>query len=230
MANDDDQNLLPERIIYRALELGIGAISANLTILDRILGLHLEDTTEQGKARTIWQDTPPKLILGYPRTEAIFPCFAITLANDKPMQHRVGKGEKLAVIGGGMDFNASSYSQRISSTYMILVYATHPDVCTWYYRVARRIMNVATYYLINNGLTEPEIDGQDLVPDPRYTPEHVFVRRLSLTIQYEETWTDQDALWDALNNPGYPSGRGTSIEVLHEDQPGGGVHPYTPED
>lgn len=222
-----DQNLLPERIIYRALELGINAISADLTILDRILGVQMEDGTEQGKFRTMWQNTPPKLILGYPRTDAVFPCFAITLANDRPLQHRIGKGGSLAVIGGGSVINTEKFSQRISSTFMILVYATHPDTCAWYYRVARRILNVATYYLISNELTEPEIDGQDLVPDPRYTPEHVFVRRLSLTIQYEETWTDQDGLWDALNGPGYPTGIGTSVVVLHEDQPDGGVHPYT---
>lgn len=227
MAIEDDQNLLPERIIYRALELGINAISADLTILDRILGVHMEDTTEQGKFRTIWQDTPPTLVLGYPRTEAIFPCYAITLASDPPLQHRVGKGARLAVLGGGNDYNAERFSQRINSTYMVLIYATHPDVCAWYYRVARRILNVATAYLIKNGLTEPEINGQDLVPDPRYTPEHVFVRRLSLTIQYEETWTDQDGLWDALNDPGYPTGIGSSVEVFHEDQPNGGVHPYT---
>lgn len=216
--------VLPERIILSAMKTGVAAISANVDLLDSILATL--DAPELQKAKDYWTQHPPTVLMGYPRESSPFPCYALTLSSDDNLQDYVGLSEE-ALIGMDDEKEGNVLHRRITGRFTVFIYTEHPDTCAWYYRVLRRVMNVAVQRLIKAGLEEPVLGGADLAPDPRYTPENLYVRRLTLQVEYLEEWTDQDALWQALNDDPeeFLSADGT-IEVKHEDV-GGGVVPIT---
>ena len=116
----------------------------------------------------------------------------------------------------------------------VYVYAHHADVCAAYYRVARFVFNVGRKALIQAGLQEPQMTGVELRPDARYTPDNLYVRQLTLTVEYEERWPMEGTMSTALGIA--PPARLTDsglVEILHEDQyPGDtdkGVQPYSTE-
>ena len=214
--------VLPERVILGAIRTGIEAILTDLstsapgsTVLDDILSDL--DATEQAKARAIYAKTPPSLQQGYARKDASFPLFALTLASDTLDHDYIGVGE-LDTLGLGDEPTGAEFHRFVSGAFAILVYAEHPDICAWYYRVLKRILNAATPFLISNGLDDPKMQGADLAPDPRYTPDNLFIRRLTLTVYYDEEWSNTDALWRALNGEPEPFiTEPEQIEVRRDD-------------
>lgn len=230
MPVESSENLIPERVLQRALKIGVDAITADTDVLDLILGEHLEDAAELAKAKNEWAARPPRVVLGYPRGNTQMPCFAVTVTSDRIIQDMIGMGEE-GWLDLSDDVQGTQYRRRITGVFTVYIYASHPELCAWWYRVARRIVNVASTpagYFHQRNLEEVTVDGADLVPDPQYTPEDLFVRRLTVSMDYWETLTDQDALWTALNGAGYSAGSVT-VDILHEDQPGGGVTPYVDE-
>lgn len=216
-------NVTPERIIKATLELAVTTIKGDTTILDRILGgADGLPEEEMVMVRESWTKWPPKVIQGYPRTETVIPCYAIVLTSDNVAQDYIGVGEE----PGGED-EGDVFRRRNQGTYTVFVYAGNVDVCIWYYRVLRYIANVAIPRFTSHGLDPMDVQGAELMPDPRYAPDNVYTRRLSLVVQHEERWSNRDPLWQALNGP--PDPTGTSVNVAHEDT-GGGVHPTTGED
>ena len=219
-----DQNLLPSRVVQRALQTGVDTLTANPALVAQYIGLQLEDTVESGKVVQSWTNHPPIVVHNYPRSDSQMPCYAITIMSDRTVDQRLGHGEETWFLDGMNDPQGNRFSHRNEITLQILVYATHPEVCMWWYRIARRILITAFPFFLRNDLDQPRLDGQDLVPEPRYDSEHMFVRRVMLSFQYEETWTDQDALWTALNGAGYPTGVGSTVDIRHRDS-GGKVTP-----
>lgn len=208
--------VLPERTILTLLQTGVDAISADLlgsdpgeTVLDDILDTL--DDAEKTKARAYYGEHPPSIIQGYPRVDAPFPLFALVLTGDQESHRYLGTGEHDAPSGFGSDDpevigtkDHAEFNQWTEATFGIFVYAEHPDLCAWYYRILRRIMNVGIRFLVKEGLDNPTISGAELAPDPRYTPDNLFVRRLTLKVEYDEEWRDDDALWLAINGPPEP--------------------------
>jgi len=216
---------VPEQRISLVLKQGVSAITGDTDLLDTILAdLSAKDLTS---VKSYWDDHPPIVVSGYARSEGPFPCFAITLLSEEIAQDYVGVGEEAYFLGSDPDNKAGSrFKRRVTGTYGVHIYAEHPDICAFYYRVVRKIINVGMWRLLEGGLNEPVISGQEMAPDARYTPDNLFVRRLSITIEYEEEWTDTDALAAALMNvEEFLTGNGT-LDILHEDV-GGGVHPIT---
>lgn len=211
-------DVLPERIIMNMLQTGVDAITADTTVLDSILAALPDDVRQ--KAKDEWSDHHPIVRMGYARADWDLPAFALTLTGDDTTQDYLGVGEE-AYLGDDDEKLGEVMRKRNTGRFTIYVYTTHTDTCEWWYRVLRRICNVGVRYLIANGLEEPVIGGADLAPDPRYTPEHLYVRRVTLSVEYTEEWTDQDALWLALN--GEPEGFGTSVSVAHTANEGGVV-------
>lgn len=221
----------PERIIVDLLNLGITAISADTDLLDDILGAL--SAGELTKAKDYWGDHPPSVVTGYARFNNPFPIVAVVLSSDPNLQDYIGLGEE-AALDGDDNVEGFLFKRRMKGVYTVYVYADHPDVTLWYYRIVRRILNVGVKYMIANGFEDPSFDGADLAPDPRYTPDNVFVRRLTVSGEYEEEWDDTDALYTAINgaNEAFLTSDGT-LSVLHEDQSEDaeeGVHPILESD
>ena len=223
---DSDQNLLPGRVIKRALQIGVDALIATPALVTRILETDLEDSAELAKAVAYWAAHPPTVVQGYTQGNAVFPRIVVTLSADRNMRDLIGLGEQ-AWLDQSDDVQGTEFRVRMMAVFTIFIMAEHSDVTMWYYRIARRILNVASSpggYFVARGLEEPKLDGNDLIPDPQYTPENIYVRQLTLAIEYWDTWTDQDALWTALNGTGYQAGP-TTVNVAHEDS-SGGIQPY----
>ena len=124
----------------------------------------------------------------------------------------------------------------IAASFGILIYAQHPDICVAHYRIARYVLNVGRKYLINHNLQDPQLSGAELAPDPRYIPDQLYVRRLTLQVDYEEHWDEEETLTTALARPLAPERLTTSGTLLvgHEDSDAnedgvndGGFAPYT---
>ena len=220
---------VPEQRIRLVLMQGVAAINNDVDLLDTIL----DDLSDNDLAtmKNVWTDHPPTIVSGYARAEGPFPCWAITLMSEESAQDYTGAGQEASFIGGALpdaDCKAGTkFKRRVSGVYGVNIYAEHPDVCAFYYRIARKIMNVGMWRLLEGGLNEPVMAGADLIPDPRFAPENLFTRRLTVTVEYEEVWTDNDALAIALMTTieDYLTCDGT-LDIFHEDS-GGGVHPYS---
>ena len=205
--------VLPERSILTLLQTGVTAILGDLdvsapgeTVLDDIL--RTLDDAEKAKAREYFKEHPPSVIQGYPRIDAPFPLYAMTLTSDNEANRYLGVGEHDEPSGFGSDDSEAigakdrvEFNQWTKASFTIFVYTEHPDLCAWYYRILRRICNVGIRFLTSEGLDNATIAGAELAPDPRYTPDNLFVRRLTLTVEYDEEWNDRDALWQAINGP-----------------------------
>ena len=121
------------------------------------------------------------------------------------------------------------FKRRVRGRFTIFVYAEHPDWCAWLYRVLRRILNLGSRYLWAQEIYNVQMTGTDMIPDPRFVPENVYVRKISLSVEYEDEWEDTDNLWVAINGAAeaFLPSPGGSIGIFHEDVIGGSVHPYT---
>lgn len=217
--------MIPERVIFTLIQMGVDAIVADTALIDRIIGDDVA-AAELTKAKALFASNPPTVLHGYPRVGVPFPCFALTLAEDAPLQQYVGQGEE-ALLDDDDEILGNQFKDRVRGSFTIFVISENPDWTTWLYRILRRILKVGTNYLIDNRLDDPLISGADLMPDPRYTPEATYVRRLTVTVEYEDRWDDTDGLWDAIY--GGTEERGTLGDIAHEDV-GGGIHPYNPDD
>lgn len=189
---------VPEQLIATLLKTGVSALSANIALLDPILtSMSDHDRTA---IKDYWGTNPPNILSGYARAEGPFPCVSIVLQSEQTIQDYVGLGQEYesftATLDGSDDYNI--FKRRVTGSYALHVMAEHPDVCLAYYRIVRRIISVGYRWLINRDMYDPTLNGQELGPDARYSPEHLFIRRLILTVEYEEEWRDNDALATAL--------------------------------
>ena len=229
-------SVYPDRTILPLLNLGVDAIKADLatatpgeSVRDDILAV-LPTDEERAKAREYFIDNAPDGVMGYPRRGATFPLYSLTLTSDSEEQRWIGTAEH-AFLDENDKKTGDEFDQWTRASFTIFVYTTHPDICAWYYRVLRRICNVGIRYLITNGLDNPTFSGAEMAPDPRFAADNLFVRRLTLTVEYNEAWTDQDTLWTAINGSpeAFITDKSQISNVHHEDITDpvpGGVHPY----
>jgi hypothetical protein len=212
---------LPEVIIRDTLNLGVAAISANTALLDDIL--YTLPASDKAKCRAYWATNPPVIVSGYARAEGPFPVTALTLMSEDVSQEYTAFGDE-TYLDLSDERDGRLFKRRLTGTYALHIYAEHPDVAGWYYRVMRRILNVGAKRMIAAGLHEPRLSGAELLPEQQYAPDQLFIRRLTLTVEYEEVWSDRDSLAVALTlAEEYLSPNGELL-VRHIDV-GGGVDP-----
>lgn len=239
---------VPEREIVMALRVGVAALhdelvgvnppAPNRSQLAQVLrGQDLDDDRaisddELAKIRALWASNPPSVVQGFARENSPFPLFAVTLGRDVPVQDYIGQSISDAIAEAEITGQPARFGRRVGGAFNVYVYAQHPDTVVWNYRIARHILSVATPRLIRAGLQEPQLSGADLMPEPKYTPDNLYVRRLSVEVEYNEAWSDQTSLWAALN--GSPVSRmsaSTTVNVRHVDSEAypGTVTPYDQE-
>lgn len=208
---------MPATILTRLLQVGVTALAADTDLLDSIWDDMAADEREQMK--TAFGRNPPAVSKGYARSDNRFPRIAVTLASDGGQVDFLAQGE-MATLDGTDTKTGDEWHRWNRATYNILVYAHQAEQAEALYRVVRRIVNVGRDYLIARGLDEPAMDGAELAPNPRYTPDNLFVRRVSVSVEYQEEWY-QDGLWEAIN--GEAEAFITSadqLNVAHEDSEG----------
>lgn len=221
---------LPEVLLLNLLRDGIAAVQANPSVLDEIFdGIEDYSPGELAKIKTFFAHRPPDVALGFARSSAQFPLLAVVLANERTLQDYIGQSFLPAFDEDGNQ-DGFEFRRELQVTYNIIVYAEHPDVVTWTYRVARAIINVGTQRLIMNENDDPQLEGADLMPAKEFGSDNLFMRRLTVKLDITERWTTQTPLWTALNSsqPAFLSPDTGSINVAHADVDGG-VTPYDSE-
>lgn len=223
---------IPEILLVELLRDGVAAIEADPGVLDEVFsGLEAYSPGELAKIKAFFARRSPEVTLAYPRASTQFPCFAVVLAGERTLQDYMGQGfiPHCEEEGGLSRQEGFEYRREVQVSYNVYVYAEHPDVTTWMYRIARAIINVGTTRLIVNENDDPQLEGADLMPDKNFGVENLFVRRLTVKLDITERWTDTTSLWRALNGEptAFVSPDTGSIEVSHADG-GGGVTPYKP--
>ena len=175
---------------------------------------------------------PPTLVHGYPRTGGPFPCWALTLGSERESATWIGDDTQFLDSNGEAYYDPDTgaamdpQSRRVEYSFSILVIADHPDVTIWYYHLLKQVILRNHDVLIARDIDELQLSGADLAPDPRYLPNDVFARQLSVSVQCDEPW------YTPLGN------RGTSVtgmgveydpDAAADGAVNGGITVYTTE-
>jgi hypothetical protein len=217
--------MMVERVLYTLIKEGLDWYVADATRFESFLTTHLELSAEEAaKARIYFEGgtvngesieaRPPTLQHGYPRTGGPFPLWAITLGGESEETAYIGDdvttldldGARLLDVETGLPVEPKGI--RLSLTDNILVMAEHPDITLYYYSLLRQIIRRQRAGFIAADLDPPVLNGADLAPDPRYLPEFLFTRQLTVQLVADECWSEE------------LDGFGTSISGIAVDDAG----------
>lgn len=212
--------IVPDRVILRMVQLGIDTIRAHPEELDDILGTDNPgglEAAEVQKVKTAFAKNPPTVIQSYPRSDSPFPVIAVMLSSDTDNAEFLSETEQFYDEDEDLIEEEGEYRERRrNDTVTIRVYDTHPDLVSYYYRVLKRIIEAGTRYMIDRGLHLPKLTGQELMPTAdRGAFDQLFVRGLSVSVEYHDIWPASGYLWDALN--GAAEASASKVDHYHED-------------
>ena len=175
-----------QRLLYTALMNGLAAIKADPTILDDLFLSNYElTTTEVEGIKTFFATRPPTVVHGYARQDQEPPLYSIILAAEREADAVMHDDAGSVTDTMDADFGADQYTALWEHTFHIMCITEHPDVCTYLYEVAKAIILQAKPTFIGFGVYGLTLSGMDLAPDPRYVPEHFFVRQLVVSCRAE---------------------------------------------
>ena len=197
--------VLPDRLILRVLRIGVEALRADQTPLD-----HIWSTLNAGdlvKAKEYFVKHPPEIVQGYPRFDKPFPVFAVPMISDVDSQEFLDEADHFEHFVDEDEIEPGETqvrSRRRTESIGIYILEGNPDLCALYYRVAKRILEVATPHLIKQGLDLTRFQGAEVAPDAQMISEQMFMRRLTISFDYDEEWVVGDSLWIAINGAAEP--------------------------
>jgi hypothetical protein len=220
--------VMPERVILALLRSEVERLS-DTSAHDDLLRFfsHFFDPMITVKERDSYignfQKQPPVARLGYPRTSATFPCFAIVMERDQMDQEALGKYLGQTRPGDPIDDAEEYTGSMFEQTYGIYIYAEHPDVCLYLYHFAKAVLLGSHVTLQECGIIDPQYDGNEMIPQEDYLPENMFVRRLGVTLKSLHTIP---VVLSA--DPGRVRVTGIWADDLVVSGIRGGVHPIDP--
>lgn len=223
-----DAVTMPERLLRRLLADTIDKLKSNRSELERFFA-HFFDASVSLEERTSFVDRfishPPRVILGYARSGAVFPCFAIAMEGESEADNLVGdfigQHDEESEEREPSEFTGAMWE----ATYAVNVYAQHPDEVIYLYHFAKAIIYGGKPYLMSLGVSEVGLMGADLMPDENYMPADMFVRVLRVTMKVQ---TSQPQLLAA--RPGHVRVSGVFASDVVVDGQRGGVKTFTPEE
>jgi hypothetical protein len=184
-----------QRFLYTAIRNGLDNITADPKILEELFGDVYElPTTEVDAIKTLFSTTPPDVHHGYPRRDYEFPLYSIIMSAEDEGTHVMGDYVGYDDDPASPNYRADQMGSFWNHSYQVHCYAEHPDVTAYIYEVAKNILLGGESYFSSKGLFDIHVSGMDLAPDPRYIPEHLFVRQLGFKCQREFCRTDKDSL------------------------------------
>lgn len=183
-----------ERFLYTALVQGRDAITNDLTLLEPMFGDNYGLNNEEvATIKTYWEQHPPKVVHGYALATHTFPLWSIVLGAENEQEKFIGNEAGVCLDPDDPDYLADLKSTIWKHSYRILIYAQHPDITLYYYEIAKRIILLANDYFVEQNVAEIDLAGRDLIPDPKYLPEHLFVREMTFTCERELLQVDRDS-------------------------------------
>jgi hypothetical protein len=196
-----------ERVLFGILKAGLDWFIADPRRFERWLVTEkLLDAAEAVNMRVFFTgdatvDPPiepkfPHLIHGYARTGGPFPCAALCLGAEDIATDYIGEDASF------LDSDEELYRdpetgevvdpkvRRMRYTYQLMLHAQHPDVVVVYYHLMKWILMSSRKQLIEANIEEMTFSGRDMAPDPRYLPDDIWTRMLTITVEGDETWEE----------------------------------------
>lgn len=181
-----------QRILYDVLKRGIELVNEQPEILEDLFEENYSLTrAEVDGIKQFFREQTPNVIHGWARSDSEFPLYAIVLVRESEAQHVMGDDAGQVEALDDPDFGADCYTAIWEHHYDVMCFAEHPDSVQYMYEVAKSAFFAAESTFLSEGLFETHLDGGDVAPDPRYVPEHLFLRRLSFSCQREFLRTDK---------------------------------------
>lgn len=183
-----------QRVIYDVLTAAIAAVNSTPSILEDLF----EDNwglsrSEVDGIKNFFQQHTPNVIHGHARSDSEFPLYSIVLADEGETDSILGDSAGQVESLSDEDYGANCYSVIWTHNYDILCFAEHPDAVQYMYEVAKNAFFAVANEFIAAGLFELHLSGGDVAPDPRYIPEHLFIRRMRFSVQREFLRTDRNS-------------------------------------
>ena len=183
-----------QRLLYKALTKGWEAIKADPTIIDDLFANNFElDQDEVNAIKTFLAAKPPTIVHGYARTDQAPPLISILLTGEREADSVLGDEAGDVTTLDDPDFGSSQYAAFWECNYSLVHMAEHPDVCQYIYELSKSIIMAAKPTFIPYGVYGMQVSGSDLSPDPRYMPEHFFVRQLTISCRAELLTVDKES-------------------------------------
>jgi hypothetical protein len=174
------------RYIYDILTSGVTTILANPDILDVLFEENFELVSDESDAiKKYFTDNGCNIYNGYPRKTTEFPSVNILLGEENEIEHFIGDSAGLIEDENNSDYRAELYSSIWDHAYRLLIMTEHPDVTAYYYEIIKFIMLEGLNTLVDDGCFEFGFSGNELAPDPRYLPDHLFARQIVFRCQRE---------------------------------------------
>jgi len=183
LSTSADAILLVERVLLTLLRQTIDQMKGNETELTRFFSHFFDPTSgteERDEFVQRFMARPPKATLGYARSSADFPCYAVVMESEDEGEAFIGDtvGEdRDPEHGEPVEFTGSFWD----SVYTVYVYAEHPDECQMLYQVAKSIIHAGKGFLMACGVLDISLSGAELAPDESYMPDNMFVRVLRVS-------------------------------------------------
>jgi len=209
-----------QRIIYDVLTQAIELVNQQPEILEDLFEENYSLTrAEVDGIKQFFREQTPRVIHGWARSDSEFPLYSIVLQREGETDTVLGDDAGTVDTPGDPDFGADCYTALWEHTYDVMCFAEHPDSVQYMYEVAKAAFYATAQGFISEGIFDLHLSGGDVGPDPRYVPEHLFLRRLTLTCQREFLRTDKRSKFAKAF-------RVAGIHVVREGAPGeelGGV-------
>lgn len=198
-----------ERVVYHVLKSGLARLASNINAmrghgdLIDVLFPHF-GAKERDTVRRLICERRPKVVHGYPRSNAEMPAIMVLVTNESENRRFVGD----TLDDGGED--APEFIGHDGGTYEtkgVLVDASidcwvmddNPDVVQAFYTIVWNLLDSArTKVFAKRDLNIGSLSGGDVPPDSNYMPEYVFVRRCGMTITGVRLSAFGDELWDGI--------------------------------
>lgn len=175
-----------QRILYRALISGLEYYQQNPDAFTALFGDNYGlSETEILAIRQFFTDKPPKVFHGYARTDATPPFIAIVLADERETDSVLGDEAGIIANEEDADYGCDQYTAFWNHTYHLMCIAEHPEACQYVYEVAKAIILEAKPTFIPEGIYDSQVSGAELLPDPRFIPEHWFLRQITFSCKRE---------------------------------------------
>lgn len=208
--------LMPQRLIYRLLTATVRKLVAQPDDARRFFSSFFDAAmgdAERNEFTNAFLRNPPKTILGFARSAASMPCYAVVSNEEHETETFLADD-----IGsdGTFEYKGSHWDETIT----VFTYSEHPDTALMLYHVSKAILLAGRSLLEHEGIVEFSCSGGELQPDENYMPENLFSRALRVSVKYP------------LNVPKFLDADPAKLAVLiyacdvTVDGIQGGVHPY----
>ncbi len=182
------------RLLYDVLTSGIAAITDDITLLEELFNEHYGiEATETAAIREYFENKGFNVINGYARRDSEFPLVSIVLAGENETTPVIGDDGGIVYDAGDPFIGADIESMFWEHVYHLYVYTEHPDMTAAYYELVKSILLGGLDTLTEDGSFQYHVSGMDLAPDPRYVPEHLFVRQVTFKCTREFQRVDRDS-------------------------------------